>query len=140
MPDLVNAVDAVIGKLGYGTVSEILAHDVPMIYVQRTHWNEQQYLLDLMHRHGAPIEMSMDDFNNGNWRPYLEAVCRGGNNRPRYDDGATDPAAVIVGALERVLHEVEAGRGEDKGEGGEEGGPSRDPLPHIGAHVATAAS
>lgn len=35
MPDLVNACDVVLGKIGYGTVSEAVGIEKPRIYVSR---------------------------------------------------------------------------------------------------------
>lgn len=95
----------------YGTVSEILAHEVPLVYVPRLHWNEQQYLLEVMQRHGTPIEMPKHDFEEGRWAPYLEAAYRlpRANNRRAYR-GPPDPTAVVVDALERILLKEEKER------------------------------
>ena len=44
VPDLINAADVVLGKLGYGTVSECLTHGTPLVYVPRSSWPEEEPL------------------------------------------------------------------------------------------------
>jgi hypothetical protein len=58
----------VIGKIGYGTTSEVLAHGKPLVYVWRDHWNEQGHLLELLQQQGHAVAMPRDDFYKGNWR------------------------------------------------------------------------
>ena len=36
----VNACDCVVGKIGYGTVSEVLAHNKPFVFIRRDFFNE----------------------------------------------------------------------------------------------------
>lgn len=44
VPDLVHAADVVLGKIGYGFVSECISTGTPLVYVPRQHWPEEQYL------------------------------------------------------------------------------------------------
>lgn len=44
VPDYIHLADAVLGKLGYGFVSECLTEGTALIYVPRQHWPEEQYL------------------------------------------------------------------------------------------------
>ncbi|KAG0239458.1 hypothetical protein BGW41_007640 [Actinomortierella wolfii] len=74
VPDLTHAADIVIGKLGYGTCSECIAHDRPLIYVPRPQFVEEHGLIRLMMRHGLPVEMTAEEFETGQWqRSILEA-------------------------------------------------------------------
>ncbi|KAF9178757.1 hypothetical protein BGZ51_007522, partial [Haplosporangium sp. Z 767] len=74
VPDLTHAADIVIGKLGYGTCSECIAHDTPLIYVSRPQFIEEQGLIKLMMNHGLPVEMTAEEFETGLWqRSILEA-------------------------------------------------------------------
>ncbi|KAJ3033038.1 hypothetical protein HK097_004993, partial [Rhizophlyctis rosea] len=41
LPDLINAVDVVVGKLGYGTCSEVVALRKPLVYVPRPKFVEE---------------------------------------------------------------------------------------------------
>ncbi|KAG0211240.1 hypothetical protein BGX28_008307 [Mortierella sp. GBA30] len=74
VPDLTRAADIVIGKLGYGTCSECIAHDTPLIYVSRPQFVEEHGLIKMMINHGLPVEMSAEEFETGHWqRSILEA-------------------------------------------------------------------
>ncbi|KAF9913628.1 hypothetical protein BX616_009807 [Lobosporangium transversale] len=74
VPDLTHAADIVIGKLGYGTCSECIAHDTPLIYVSRPQFVEEHGLIKLMINHGLPVEMTAEEFETGLWqRSILEA-------------------------------------------------------------------
>ncbi|KAF8945295.1 hypothetical protein BGZ47_002927 [Haplosporangium gracile] len=74
VPDLTRAADIVIGKLGYGTCSECIAHDTPLIYVSRPQFVEEHGLIKMMVNHGLPVEMTAEEFENGQWqRSILEA-------------------------------------------------------------------
>ncbi|KAG0362364.1 hypothetical protein BGZ54_008655, partial [Gamsiella multidivaricata] len=74
VPDLTQAADIVIGKLGYGTCSECIAHDKPLIYVPRPQFIEEHGLINMMVNHGLPVEMTAGEFETGHWqRAILEA-------------------------------------------------------------------
>lgn len=44
VPDLIHCADAVLGKLGYGFVSECVTCGTALIYVPRVDWPEEPYL------------------------------------------------------------------------------------------------
>ena len=44
VPDLIRAADAVLGKLGYGFVSECVTNGTALIYVPRVDWPEERFL------------------------------------------------------------------------------------------------
>ncbi|KAF9127555.1 hypothetical protein BGW39_005786 [Mortierella sp. 14UC] len=74
VPDLTHAADIVIGKLGYGTCSECIAHDTALIYVSRPQFIEEHGLIKMMIKHGLPVEMTAEEFETGLWqRSILEA-------------------------------------------------------------------
>ncbi|KAF9570997.1 hypothetical protein EC968_001138 [Mortierella alpina] len=74
VPDLTHAANIVIGKLGYGTCSECIAHDTALIYVSRPQFIEEHGLIKLMVNHGLPVEMTAEEFETGLWqRSILEA-------------------------------------------------------------------
>ena len=68
------ASDALIGKIGYGTVSECLAHGKPLVFVRRDYFNEEPFLRRLLQMHGAAVEIRRRDFLDGNWMPFLAAA------------------------------------------------------------------
>lgn len=67
LPDLVEAADVVLGKLGYGTCSEAISSKRPLVYVNRTNFNEQVGLLNLMTKFGCAVELSVEKFLLGHW-------------------------------------------------------------------------
>ncbi|KAG0329043.1 hypothetical protein BGZ99_003673, partial [Dissophora globulifera] len=74
VPDLTRAADVVIGKLGYGTCSECIAHETPLIYVPRPQFIEEHGLIKMMVNHGLAVEMTAEEFETGHWqRAIIEA-------------------------------------------------------------------
>ncbi|ORX77098.1 hypothetical protein K493DRAFT_321450 [Basidiobolus meristosporus CBS 931.73] len=73
VPDLTNAADAVLGKLGYGTCSECIAHKKPFLYVSRPQFIEEPGLLKMMKKHGRCLEMPREKFESGQWQEYIES-------------------------------------------------------------------
>ena len=71
VPDYIHICNAVLGKIGYGFVSECLADGAPLIYVPRYGWPEEPYLEELLIRYGAGIRMNYEDFSSGRWEFYL---------------------------------------------------------------------
>ena len=49
--DLLASVDAVLTKPGYGTFVEAACNNVPVLYLLRENWPEQDCLIDWLHRH-----------------------------------------------------------------------------------------
>ena len=40
-PDLIDAADVMLGKVGYSSAAEAVAHRKPFVYVRRDYFNEQ---------------------------------------------------------------------------------------------------
>mmetsp|Transcript_46408 Transcript_46408/g.148788 ORF Transcript_46408/g.148788 Transcript_46408/m.148788 type:complete len:787 (-) Transcript_46408:1987-4347(-) len=97
-PDLVNACDCVLGKIGYGTASESLAHGVPLVFIRRTYFNEEPFLRKLLELHSCQVEMSRRDFFEGNWGPYLERALE---LAPSYS-GSLEGGKVVAEAVAAV--------------------------------------
>ncbi|CAO3607295.1 unnamed protein product [Cunninghamella echinulata] len=72
VPDLTNAVDVVLGKLGYGTCSECIGHHTPFVYVPRPQFIEEYGLRKLMQDQGSAVELDRYDFEAGNWTKAIE--------------------------------------------------------------------
>lgn len=70
--DVVAACDVVLGKPGYGTFSEALAHRKPCLYVPRPDFPEAACLVEAMSRWGRLVALSRRDFEEGRWRAALE--------------------------------------------------------------------
>jgi len=70
-PDLVNAADAVIGKVGYSTLSEIYHGGVPFGYVARSNYRESESMVAFIKKQMPAIAVSESEFNDGNWTAKL---------------------------------------------------------------------
>lgn len=86
IPDFVLMADVVLGKLGYGFVSECLAHYTPLLFINRNDWAEEKYLEDLLNNYNAGIRMPFIDFQSGNWSQYLDKGINLRNNKWNFDD------------------------------------------------------
>ncbi|KAG2206809.1 hypothetical protein INT47_007565 [Mucor saturninus] len=76
VPDLTNACDVLLGKLGYGTCSECIGHRTPFVYVPRPQFIEEQGLLKLMHDQGSAVELDRHDFEAGRWQTAIQHAAR----------------------------------------------------------------
>ena len=70
-PDLVNACDAVIGKLGYSTVAEVYHAGVPLGYVSRARFRESPVMARFVERHMRGLPVPDTQFHNGDWLRHL---------------------------------------------------------------------
>lgn len=98
-PDLVNAADAVLGKIGYSTVSEAFHAGVPFLYVMRRGFRESMVLAKFVDEemHGRAI--SEEEFERGDWLPYLNEVLPRERAGPERPNGAQEVAAFLLGLL-----------------------------------------
>lgn len=70
-PDLVNASDAVIGKVGYSTVAEVYWSGVAFGYVPRQQFRESQALVAFVEREMCGLPISDAEFDGGRWLSLL---------------------------------------------------------------------
>lgn len=83
-PDVIAASDCMIGKLGYGTVSEAMAYKLPFIFISRDYFNEEPYLREMLEYYQGGVEMTRRDMLSGCWIPYLERAV---SLKPCYEGG-----------------------------------------------------
>jgi L-arabinokinase len=96
MPDYMNLADVVLGKIGYGTVTECLMHGTPLIYVPRSSWPEEIHAEEFLTRHNAGVKLSPDDFYSGHWS---DAITSAWNKIGAWDEkqfNSIDPIAVVA--------------------------------------------
>lgn len=72
--ELLAACDAVITKPGYGTFVEAATHGVPVVYLRRPDWPEQEHLIDWLRSHTRSAEVSLEQARRGDLLPTLEAL------------------------------------------------------------------
>ncbi|KAK8509401.1 hypothetical protein V6N13_062451 [Hibiscus sabdariffa] len=83
-PDLIAASDCMLGKIGYGTVSEALAYKLPFVFVRRDYFNEEPFLRNMLEFYQSGVEMIRRDLLIGHWKPYLERAI---SLKPCYEGG-----------------------------------------------------
>ncbi|KAF5936407.1 hypothetical protein HYC85_027536 [Camellia sinensis] len=76
-PDVIAASDCMLGKIGYGTVSEALAYKLPFIFYFQ-----------------GGVEMIRRDLLTGQWKPYLERAV---SLKPCYEGGINGGEDTAVG-------------------------------------------
>ena len=64
---LMASVDLIMTKPGYATLVEAVALQVPLIYVRRYNFADEQPLVDYLHRHGRGVKLSRKDFFAADW-------------------------------------------------------------------------
>lgn len=72
--ELLASVDVIMTKPGYGTVVEAVALGIPLVYIRRYNFADEQPLVEFLHRHGRGIELSQQDFTAGRWLTALDSA------------------------------------------------------------------
>jgi len=66
------SVDVVMTKPGYGTVMECVTSGIPLVYVRRYNFADESPLVNYITRYGRGVELTVDNFHSGTWRPALD--------------------------------------------------------------------
>ncbi len=90
-PDLVNACDAVIGKVGYSTLAEVYQAGVPFGYVARADYNESGPMIDFIRQQMSGMAIGESEFINGDWIPGINELLK----FPRLDHNNVNGAGEI---------------------------------------------
>ncbi|MGC8744233.1 MAG: hypothetical protein ACP5T0_10185 [Verrucomicrobiia bacterium] len=72
--DVINMCDLVVGKPGYGLVSNCVAHKKRLLYAQRSGFREDEITMSEARRYVPMIEIPREDFYAGRWGNYLEQL------------------------------------------------------------------
>lgn len=98
---LMASVDVVMTKPGYGTIVEAVTLGVPVVYVRRYNFADEAPLVEFLHRYGRGHELSLTDFQAGNWQPALDAIrSTKGSCTPPPPTGASDAARFLTPYLQ----------------------------------------
>jgi len=100
-PDLINASDAVIGKVGYGTIAEVYHAGIPFGYVARTHYRESKPLVNFIENKMHGFAISESEFHNGNWTARLKHLLAMPRIERNTSNGARQIADFISHRLEK---------------------------------------
>lgn len=94
-PDLVQAADAVVGKLGYSTIAEVFGAGLPFAYVARSRFPESPLLEAWVRRHLPHRAIPEDSFRAGQWLGELPQLLALPRRLTPVANGAAQVAAVI---------------------------------------------
>ena len=102
-PDLVQAADVVVGKLGYSTVAEAYHGRAAMAFISRPRFPESDVLARFVRGMGPAVEIRQAALDRGAWVDALDALLE----RPRRDEPRADGADCVAEAiLERFSGEL----------------------------------
>lgn len=99
--DLLASVDAVVTKPGYGMFVESAAAGVPLLYLRRDDWPEQEALIDWLQATALCAEISPAQFAAGALMQALRALWE----KPRISVAADGAAAVAEALAARLLRQ-----------------------------------
>ena len=98
-PDLINAADAVVGKIGYSTIAEIYQAGVPFAYCVRAHYRESKPLVDFAEKHLCGFAIGETEFQAGDWIRRLQDLLA----LPRFKQDTPNGADQIAGFISMLL-------------------------------------
>jgi Glycosyl transferase family 1 len=99
--DLVQAVDVVVTKPGYGIVADVISHRVPALYTDRGDFSEYPYLVQALNECATAEFIPQDELLSGNMESYLHRLLNKEQNWPIAPlDGARIAAEKILALIE----------------------------------------
>jgi L-arabinokinase len=97
--DLVRAADVIIAKPGYGIVADILAHQTPVLYIERSDFPEFPYLAQALNELTTAEFLSLDDLLSGGIEPHLVRFLKRERHWPAVPLNGAQIAAEKIVAL-----------------------------------------
>lgn len=98
-PDLVNAADVLIGKVGYSTLAEVYQAGVPFGYLIRPKFRESGPLKAFINANMSGLEITIAEFNSGRWLYRLPELLALPRRQLDEINGADKIATFIDGIL-----------------------------------------
>ena len=71
---LMASCDILLTKPGYGTIVEAVASGTRVVYVRRYNFVDEDSLISYLHQYGRGLELSVEDFMNGQWQTAMNAA------------------------------------------------------------------
>ena len=93
--------DVILTKPGYSTIVEAVRHRVPVCYVRRYNFADEQGLVDYLHRYGRGTELGRDAFLAGQWEDGLTSALHlpPASEVAPEPNGAAEAASLLAGYL-----------------------------------------
>jgi UDP-N-acetylglucosamine:LPS N-acetylglucosamine transferase len=94
-PDLVNACDAVIGKLGYSTLAEVYHAGIPFGYIPRSTFKESEVLEAFVKNQMNGCAISESQYQDGSWVSLLPEILALPGTKRNGPNGAVEAAQFV---------------------------------------------
>lgn len=95
-PDLVQASDVIVGKLGYSTLAEVYTTGIPFAYIPRPRFRESGPMSQFAREAMNAVAISEEQFFNAGWLNILpDLLCRE-KKAPRVPNGADQIAHFLL--------------------------------------------
>jgi UDP-N-acetylglucosamine:LPS N-acetylglucosamine transferase len=98
-PDLVNACDAVVGKVGYSTLAEVYHAGVPFGYAVRSNFRESEPMVDFIKSKMDGIFMDESEFSRGDWTDKLNVLLDMDRVQKCRPNGADQIGGFVTGLI-----------------------------------------
>ncbi len=98
-PDIVNACDAVVGKLGYSTLAEIYHAGVPYGYIPRSSFKESDVLEVFVKEQMSGFAIPETGFQGGSWMSFLPEILSLPRIKRNDTNGAVEAAQFVCKVL-----------------------------------------
>lgn len=98
-PDLINAADAVVGKVGYSTIAEVYQAGIPFGYVARSGNREMQPLVNFIENQMSGLAIAESDFHDGTFTEHLDNLLKISGTAGNRPNGADQIAGFIADLL-----------------------------------------
>lgn len=95
-PDLIEACDMVIGKLGYSTMAEAYSSRVPYMYIPRPRFRETGPMSEFARAAMGAIEINEKAFFNGEWLTILPEILSRQRDKISQPNGADQIAEYVI--------------------------------------------
>jgi len=95
-PDLVQAADVVMGKLGYSTVAEVYQARSAMAFIGRPRFRESAVLADFVRRTAPSVEVTEAAFSDGSWLAAVDRLLDAERPTEARTNGAAEAAAAML--------------------------------------------
>ncbi|MCB0192662.1 MAG: hypothetical protein KDJ65_12020 [Anaerolineae bacterium] len=98
-PDLLNAADALIGKVGYSTLAEVYQAGIPFGYIGRSTFRESPFLVDYVEANIPCLHFEEAQFEDGRWLTHLPDLLALPRSNSQPPNGADEVARFISGLI-----------------------------------------
>ena len=101
-PDLVTASDALVGKVGYSTLSEVYWAGIPFGYIARDDFRESPALISFIEKNMRGLPLSAKDFASGAFASHLRELFALGSVERNGLNGAEQAARFLLNLVKNT--------------------------------------